>query len=107
MERFEGGQKNTVIVAALRIGVRSVEGGRAGRGHLAFTEAPRLELAAGPPDARSSAMTTRSSLEEGDLAAGKATAAERNTWIVFEDEAGQSIAPDRNPTEGCLVAGQA
>ncbi|BAJ30080.1 MULTISPECIES: hypothetical protein [Kitasatospora] len=26
----------------------------------------------------------------GDLAAGKGIAAERNAWLVFEDEAGQS-----------------
>lgn len=32
-------------------------------------------------------------MEEGDLAAGKSTAAERNAWIVFEDEAGQSMTP--------------
>ncbi|WP_455431833.1 IS630 family transposase [Streptomyces fagopyri] len=34
-------------------------------------------------------------LEEGDLAAGKSTAAACNGWIVFEDEAGQSMTPPR------------
>lgn len=34
-------------------------------------------------------------MEEGDLAAGKSIAAERGAWIVFEDEAGQSMAPPR------------
>lgn len=34
-------------------------------------------------------------MEEGDLAAGKSTAAERGAWIVFEDEAGQSMTPPR------------
>ncbi|MFE9469306.1 transposase [Streptomyces virginiae] len=32
-------------------------------------------------------------MEEGDLAAGKSTAAERGAWIVFEGEAGQSMTP--------------
>ncbi|MEW2498550.1 transposase [Streptomyces nodosus] len=39
-------------------------------------------------------------MEEGDLAAGKSTAAERNAWIVFEDEAGQSMTPPRVRTWG-------
>jgi transposase len=39
-------------------------------------------------------------VEEGDLAAGKSTAAERNAWIVFEDEAGQSMTPPRARTWG-------
>jgi hypothetical protein len=34
-------------------------------------------------------------LEEGDLAAGKSIAAERGVWLVFEDEAGQSLTPPR------------
>ncbi|MFJ8554895.1 transposase [Streptomyces sp. NPDC093676] len=34
-------------------------------------------------------------MEEGDLAAGKSIAAERGAWIVFEDEAGQSMTPPR------------
>ncbi|WP_369201601.1 transposase [Streptomyces sp. PU-14G] len=37
-------------------------------------------------------------MEEGDLAAGKSTAAERNAWLVFEDEAGQSMTPPRART---------
>jgi hypothetical protein len=32
-------------------------------------------------------------MEEGDLAAGKSTAAAFGAWIVFEDEAGQSLRP--------------
>ncbi|MGX1548296.1 IS630 family transposase [Streptomyces adustus] len=39
-------------------------------------------------------------VEEGDLAAGKTTAAERGAWIVFEDEAGQSMTPPRARTWG-------
>ncbi len=39
-------------------------------------------------------------MEEGDLAAGKSTAAERGAWIVFEDEAGQSMTPPRARTWG-------
>ncbi|WP_405656959.1 transposase [Streptomyces sp. RK9] len=39
-------------------------------------------------------------MEEGDLAAGKRTAAERGAWIVFEDEAGQSMTPPRARTWG-------
>jgi transposase len=39
-------------------------------------------------------------VEEGDLAAGKSCAAERNAWIVFEDEAGQSMTPPRARTWG-------
>ncbi|MGW4650211.1 IS630 family transposase [Kitasatospora sp. NPDC004289] len=38
--------------------------------------------------------------EEGDLAAGKSTAAGRGAWIVFEDEAGQSMTPPRARTWG-------
>ncbi|WP_345944029.1 transposase [Streptomyces sp. SID3212] len=34
-------------------------------------------------------------MEEGDLAAGKSIAAERGAWIVFENEAGQSMTPPR------------
>ncbi|MGW6520575.1 IS630 family transposase [Streptomyces sp. NPDC054962] len=34
-------------------------------------------------------------MEEGDLAAGKSTAAACDGWIVFEDEAGQSMTPSR------------
>ncbi|MFF6984307.1 hypothetical protein ACFZAV_43110 [Streptomyces sp. NPDC008343] len=39
-------------------------------------------------------------MEEGDLAAGKSAAAERGAWIVFEDEAGQSMTPPRARTWG-------
>ncbi|MFB7443027.1 transposase [Streptomyces mirabilis] len=39
-------------------------------------------------------------MEEGDLAAGKSTAAERGAWIAFEDEAGQSMTPPRARTWG-------
>ncbi|MEU0429707.1 hypothetical protein ABZ235_40310 [Streptomyces canus] len=39
-------------------------------------------------------------MEEGDLAAGKRAAAERNAWILFEDEAGQSMTPPRARTWG-------
>ncbi|MFE2672786.1 hypothetical protein ACFXEZ_02440 [Streptomyces hygroscopicus] len=39
-------------------------------------------------------------MEEGDLAAGKSTAAECGAWIVFEDEARQSMTPLRARTWG-------
>ncbi|MFD3591071.1 transposase [Streptomyces sp. NPDC058683] len=39
-------------------------------------------------------------MEEGDLAAGKSTAAERGAYLVFEDEAGQSMTPPRARTWG-------
>ncbi|MFI9729334.1 transposase [Streptomyces sp. NPDC052092] len=39
-------------------------------------------------------------MEEGDLAAGKSVAAERGAWIVFADEAGQSLTPPRARTWG-------
>ncbi|MFE0683800.1 transposase [Streptomyces sp. NPDC058961] len=39
-------------------------------------------------------------MEEADLAAGKSIAAERGAWIVFEDEAGQSMTPPRARTWG-------
>ncbi|HEY2267021.1 MAG TPA: transposase [Streptosporangiaceae bacterium] len=39
-------------------------------------------------------------MEEGDLAAGKRTAAALGAWIVFEDEAGQSLRPPRARTWG-------
>jgi hypothetical protein len=37
-------------------------------------------------------------VEEGDLAAGKSTAAALGGWIVFEDETGQSMRPPRART---------
>ena len=39
-------------------------------------------------------------MEEGDLAAGKSLAAELGAWVVFEDEAGQSMTPPRARTWG-------
>ncbi|MFE2471603.1 transposase [Streptomyces mirabilis] len=39
-------------------------------------------------------------MEEGDLVAGKSTAAERGAGVVFEDEAGQSMTPPRARTWG-------
>ncbi|MYU50450.1 hypothetical protein GTY53_00045 [Streptomyces sp. SID7805] len=39
-------------------------------------------------------------MEEGGLAAGKSTAAACGGWIVFEDEAGQSMTPPRARTWG-------
>lgn len=39
-------------------------------------------------------------MEEGGLAAGKSTAAACDGWIVFEDEAGQSMTPPRARTWG-------
>lgn len=45
-------------------------------------------------------MTCGRGVEEGDLAACKNIAAERGAWIVFEDEAGQSMTPPRARTWG-------
>jgi len=39
-------------------------------------------------------------MEEGDLAAGKWTAAALAAWIVFEDETGQALRPPRFRTWG-------
>lgn len=39
-------------------------------------------------------------MEEGDLAAGKRSAAALGAWIVFEDETGQSLRPPRCRTWG-------
>jgi DDE superfamily endonuclease len=39
-------------------------------------------------------------MEEGDLAAGKRTAAALGGWIVFEDETGQRMKPPRSRTWG-------
>ena len=39
-------------------------------------------------------------MEEGNLAAGKRTAAALGAWIVFEDETGQSLRPPRARTWG-------
>ncbi|MEU3416092.1 hypothetical protein ABZ760_33420 [Streptomyces sp. NPDC006658] len=39
-------------------------------------------------------------MEAGDLAAGESIAAECGAWIVFEDEAGQSMTPPRARTWG-------
>jgi hypothetical protein len=39
-------------------------------------------------------------MEEGDLAAGKRSAAALGAWIVFEDETGQSLRPPRSRTWG-------
>ncbi len=41
-------------------------------------------------------------MEEGGLVAGKSTAVECGGWIVFEDEAGQSMTPPRARTWGRL-----
>lgn len=62
---------------------------------MAATEAARLELAA-THQARDRARRPRGrGMEEGDVAAGRRTAAELGAWIVFEDEAGQSMIPPR------------
>ncbi|ROR35813.1 DDE superfamily endonuclease [Kitasatospora cineracea] len=39
-------------------------------------------------------------MEEGDLAVGRSTAAALGAWVVFEDEAGQSMTPPRARTWG-------
>ncbi|WP_456303116.1 IS630 family transposase [Streptomyces mirabilis] len=160
VERFEGGQKNREIAAALRVSERSVarwrrawrqrgeagvlSKGSPGRPRLSDAQIARLEreLERGPlvhgwADQRWTlariktligrlfhvSYTVESTwwllrrhgwswqqsarraierddqavegLEEGDLAAGKSTAAACDGWIVFEDEAGQSMTPPR------------
>ncbi|WP_456154776.1 IS630 family transposase [Streptomyces chartreusis] len=62
-------------------------------GHLAVAEAARLVLAAARPKGDRARRRSGRGLEEGDLAAGKSIAAERDAWVVFEDEAGQSMTP--------------
>ena len=71
-----------------------------GRGHLAASETAGLELAAARPASDRAGRLGGRGVEEGDLAAGKSCAAERNAWIVFEDEAGQSMTPPRARTWG-------
>ncbi|MFD8301330.1 IS630 family transposase [Streptomyces sp. NPDC059690] len=159
--RFEGGETNREVAAALRVSERSVERwrrawrehgeagvlsqGSPGRCLLSETQIARLEreLERGPlvhgwADQRwtlariktvigrlfhvsytvegtwrllkrhgwSWQQPARRSIERDDdavevcLAAGKSTAAERGAWIVFEDEAGQSMTPPRARTWG-------
>ena len=61
---------------------------------------PGLDLPAGRPPGRRARRRRDRSLEEGDLAAGKSTAAALGGWIVFEDETGQSLRPPRARTWG-------
>ncbi|WP_455583808.1 IS630 family transposase [Kitasatospora cineracea] len=162
--RFESGQKNREIAAALRVSERSVERwwrawrergeagvrskGSPGRPRLGPGQLARLErelgrgpLAHGWADQRwtlariksligrlfhvsytvegtwqllkrlgwSWQQPARRAIERDDgavevwredLAAGKRIAAERNAWLVFEDEAGQSMTPPRARTWG-------
>lgn len=69
-------------------------------GHLAVTEAAWLVLAAAGPKGDRARRRGGRGLEEGDLAAGKSIAAEHGAWVVFEDEAGQSMTPPRARTWG-------
>jgi hypothetical protein len=55
--------------------------------------APGLILPAGRPPRRRAGRRRRRDLEEGDLAAGKRTAAVLGAWIVLEDETGQTLRP--------------
>lgn len=52
------------------------------------------------PPSRRTRRRGRGAVEEGRLAAGKSTAAACNGWIVFVDEAGQSMTPPRARTWG-------
>ncbi|MGW7332595.1 IS630 family transposase [Streptomyces sp. NPDC054840] len=69
--------------------------------HVSYTvvgaaaEAARLVLAAARPAGDRTRRPGGRGLGKGDLAAGKSTAAACNGWIVFEDEAGQSMTPPR------------
>ncbi|WP_422665326.1 transposase [Actinacidiphila cocklensis] len=55
----------------------------------------RLVLAAAGPAVHRAGRRGGRGMEEGDLAAGKSCAVEHGAWIVFEDEAGQSMTPPR------------
>src|SRR3954468_14045224 len=67
---------------------------------MAAAQAAWLVVAAACPEGHRARRHLSRSLEEGDLAAGKSIAAERGAWIVFEDEAGQSMTPPRARTWG-------
>jgi hypothetical protein len=58
-------------------------------------EAARLVVAAAHPAGHRTRRRSRRGVEEGDLAAGKSTAAESGAWVVFENEAAQSMTPPR------------
>lgn len=67
---------------------------------MAPSEAARLVVAAAVPPRDRARRRGSGPVEEGGLAAGKSAAAACNGWIVFEDEAGQSMAPPRVRTWG-------
>ena len=62
---------------------------------MAAAEAARLVLAAAGPQSDRTGRRSSGVVEEGGVAGGKSTAAARGAWIVFEDEASQSLRPPR------------
>lgn len=115
VERFGGGQKNAEIAVALRVSLRSVE-----RWRRAWREQGEVGmLSKGSPGrsklSEAQVVRLEQELERGPLAHGwvdqrwtlarikaliKSTAAERGAYLVFEDEAGQSMTPPRARTWG-------
>ena len=79
---------------------REVQGAVHDPGDLVPAAPPRVELPAGRPPRRRARRRRDRGMEEGDLAAGKTTAAALGAWIVFEDETGQSMRPPRSRTWG-------
>lgn len=67
---------------------------------MAAAQAAWLVVAAACPESHRAGRRLGRRLEEGDLAAGKSIAAEHGAWIVFEDEAGQSMTPPPARTWG-------
>ncbi len=82
--------------ADLPVVPRVVHGG----GQVAVAAAVWLVMAAARPPGDRARRRGGRGVEEGDLAAGKSIAAERGAWLVFEDEAGQSMTPPRARTWG-------
>ncbi len=67
---------------------------------MAAATAARLVLAAARPTRDRTQWRCGGAVEAGGLAAGKSTAAANSGWVVFEDEAGQSMTPPRARTWG-------
>ena len=59
---------------------------------MAIVEAARLVVAAASTASDRARRRRGGPLEEGGLAAGKSIAVACDGWIVFEDEAGQSLS---------------
>lgn len=94
---FEAGDRNREIAAELRVSERSVE-----RWRRQWREEGLAGVASkgSPGWPRLSDIQIARLERELELAAGKCTAAVNNAWVVFEDEAGQSMTPPRARTWG-------